>query len=82
MNARERVLKAINHEELDRVPTFCQVVMPGFKKKILEYWGDDYKKERKYVFYVKDYKGYYHFIWHVFVFAGSISHFFAVLWYS
>ncbi len=55
MNARERVLKAINHEEPDRVPLFCQVIMPEFKKRLLEHWGNDFKKDRKYVFYVRDY---------------------------
>lgn len=33
-------------------------------------------------FFVKDNKRYYHFIWHLFVLAGSVCHFFAVLYYS
>ena len=55
MNARERVLKAINHEEPDRVPLFCQIIMPEFQKRIIEYWGEDFKKDRKLKFYLRDY---------------------------
>jgi hemolysin III len=33
------------------------------------------------VFYVRD-TGHSHFIWHLFVLAGSTCHFFAVLWYA
>jgi hemolysin III len=33
-------------------------------------------------YYSKDSKKYYHFIWHLFVLAGSVCHFFAVLYYS
>jgi len=33
-------------------------------------------------FYAKDRKRYFHFVWHFFVLAGSVSHFFAVLWYA
>ena len=33
-------------------------------------------------FYIKDYKPYYHFVWHLFVLAGSACHVFAVLWYA
>ena len=41
MKARERVLKAFNHEEADRVPTFCQSMMPVFERKLEDMWGDD-----------------------------------------
>ena len=34
MSARKRVIQALNHEEPDRVPLFCQVVMPGFELEI------------------------------------------------
>jgi uroporphyrinogen-III decarboxylase len=30
MNARDRIIKAFNHEEADRVPTFLQSMMPNF----------------------------------------------------
>jgi len=33
-------------------------------------------------FYSRDNKKYYHFIWHIFVLAGSVCHFFAVLYFS
>lgn len=33
-------------------------------------------------YYSHDHKKFYHFIWHLFVLAGSICHFFAVLYYS
>ncbi len=55
MNAHERVIKALNHEDPDRVPLFCQVMMSEFKKKLLDYWGASYKKERKYVLSYRDY---------------------------
>ncbi|MFX1558770.1 MAG: hypothetical protein ACFFC9_16070, partial [Promethearchaeota archaeon] len=58
MNSRERVLKAINHEEPDRVPLFCQDIMPSFRKELLKYWGTDFKKDRKYVFYFLDFNHY------------------------
>lgn len=48
MNSRERVLKALNHEEPDRVPLFCQIIMSGFQQKLLKYWGDSFQWERKY----------------------------------
>ena len=47
MNAHERVIKALNHEVADRVPLFCQVLMPEFQKKLLDYWGDSFIKERR-----------------------------------
>jgi hypothetical protein len=40
MNARERILKAFNHEESDRIPTFCQSMMPIFEQQLEEMWGD------------------------------------------
>jgi len=55
MNARERVIKALNHEEPDRVPLFCQILMPEFKKRLLDYWGSSYKKERRFVLSYRDY---------------------------
>lgn len=58
MNSRERILKAINHEEPDRVPLFCQDIMPSFRKELLKYWGSEYKKDRKYVFYFLDFNHY------------------------
>ncbi|MFW9936478.1 MAG: uroporphyrinogen decarboxylase family protein [Candidatus Thorarchaeota archaeon] len=58
MKSRERILKAINHEEPDRVPLFCQDIMPSFRKELLKYWGSDFKKDRKYVFYFLDFNHY------------------------
>ena len=55
MNAREKVLKTLNHEEPDQVPLFCQAIMPGFARNLIEYWGDEFKKEDKYVLYYSDY---------------------------
>jgi hypothetical protein len=55
MNAHERVIKALNHEEPDRVPLFCQETMPEFKKNILKYWGIEYKRERRFVLYYRDF---------------------------
>ena len=48
MSARKRVIQALNHEEPDRIPLFCQIIMPGFERELLNYWGDSYPKERKY----------------------------------
>jgi len=48
MSARKRVIQALNHEEPDRIPLFCQIIMPGFERELLNYWGDSYTKERKY----------------------------------
>jgi hypothetical protein len=48
MSSRKRVLQALNHEEPDRIPLFCQILMPGFERELLNYWGDSYIKERKY----------------------------------
>ena len=55
MNARERMLRALNHEEVDRIPLFCQEIMPNFRKELLKYWGDDFKRVRKYFFYYVDF---------------------------
>ena len=48
MSARKRVIQALNHEEPDCIPLFCQILMPGFERELLNYWGDSYTKERKY----------------------------------
>jgi len=40
MSARKRVLQALDHEEPDRVPLFCQIIMPGFQRELLNNWGD------------------------------------------
>ncbi|MFW9783700.1 MAG: uroporphyrinogen decarboxylase family protein [Candidatus Heimdallarchaeota archaeon] len=55
MNAHQRVIKALNHEEPDRIPLFCQIIMPGFKNQLLEYWGKEYKKNHKFVLYYRDF---------------------------
>lgn len=55
MNARERVSKTINHEEPNQVPLFNQVIMPGFKKQLLNYWGNDYKKDRSLILHFRDF---------------------------
>ena len=55
MNARERVLKAINREEPDQVPLFNQVIMPGFRKQLYEFWGETYKKDRNLVLNFRDF---------------------------
>ena len=55
MSARKRVLQALNHEEPDRVPLFCQVLMPGFQRELLNYWGDSFTRDRKYKLSLIDY---------------------------
>ncbi|MHA1988115.1 MAG: uroporphyrinogen decarboxylase family protein [Promethearchaeota archaeon] len=55
MNAHERVIKTLNHEEPDRVPLFCQAIMPGFERDLIKYWGDEYQHDEKYVLYFSDY---------------------------
>ncbi len=45
MNALERMLKAFNHEEADRVPTFLQSMMPNFIKNCEEKFGDNINDE-------------------------------------
>ncbi|MFX0137325.1 MAG: uroporphyrinogen decarboxylase family protein [Candidatus Hodarchaeota archaeon] len=58
MNTRQRVLKAINHEEPDRIPLFCQEIMPKFRKQLLKYWGHDFKRKRRFLFYYLDFNPY------------------------
>ena len=55
MNTRQRVIQAFNHEEPDRIPLFCQIIMPRFQRELLNYWGDSYTKERKYKLSYRDY---------------------------
>ncbi len=55
MSARKRVLQALNHEEPDRIPLFCQVIMPGFQRELLNYWGDSFTPERKFKLAYRDY---------------------------
>ncbi|MHA2401303.1 MAG: uroporphyrinogen decarboxylase family protein [Promethearchaeota archaeon] len=55
MNSYERVIKALNLEEPDRVPLFNQAIMPEFKKRLLDLWGKDYKKERRFTLYYRDF---------------------------
>ena len=55
MSARKRVLQALNHEEPDRIPLFCQIIMPGFQRELLNYWGDSYTRERKFKLSYRDY---------------------------
>ncbi|MHA1668991.1 MAG: hypothetical protein ACTSV5_00280 [Promethearchaeota archaeon] len=55
MNARERVLKALNLEEPDRIPLFCQVIMSKFRENLLNIWGDSYEWERKYKLINRDF---------------------------
>ncbi|MHA2399093.1 MAG: uroporphyrinogen decarboxylase family protein [Promethearchaeota archaeon] len=55
MDAHERVLRALNHEEPDRIPLFCQAIMPGFERNVLEYWGKDFQRDDKYILFFSDY---------------------------
>ena len=55
MSARKRVLQALNHEEPDRIPLFCQIIMPGFQRELLEYWGETYTRERKFKLSYRDF---------------------------
>jgi len=55
MSARKRVIQALNLEEPDRIPLFCQIIMPGFQRELLNYWGDSYTKERKFKLSYRDY---------------------------
>jgi len=55
MNARQRVIQALNREEPDRIPLFCQIIMPRFQRAILNYWGDSFTKERKYKLSYRDF---------------------------
>ncbi len=45
MNARERIIKAFEHEEADRVPTFCQSFMPKFLEACQERWEEEIQEE-------------------------------------
>ncbi|MBY9016063.1 MAG: hypothetical protein KGD68_10260 [Candidatus Lokiarchaeota archaeon] len=55
MSARKRVIQALNHEESDRIPLFCQIIMPGFQRDLLNYWGDSYSMDRKFKLSYRDY---------------------------
>ena len=55
MSARKRVIQALNHEEPDRIPLFCQIVMPRFQRELLNYWGDSYTRERKFRLSYRDF---------------------------
>jgi len=55
MSARKRVIQALNLEEPDCIPLFCQIIMPGFQRELLNYWGDSYTKERKFKLSYRDY---------------------------
>ena len=55
MSAHKRVIQALNHEEPDRVPLFCQIVMPKFERELLNYWGDSYTRERKFRLSYRDF---------------------------
>jgi len=55
MSARKRVIQALNHEEPDRIPLFCQIIMPGFQRDLLNYWGDSYSMDRKFKLSYRDY---------------------------
>ena len=39
MSSRERAIKAINHEEADRIPIDIWVV-PEIQKRMMEHWDD------------------------------------------
>ncbi|MHA1732745.1 MAG: uroporphyrinogen decarboxylase family protein [Promethearchaeota archaeon] len=45
MNARERVLKAFEHEVPDRVPTFLQSMMPNFVDQCMELYEDEVEED-------------------------------------
>ena len=55
MSARKRVIQALNHEEPDRIPLFCQIIMPGFQRELLNYWGDSYTRDRKFKLLYRDF---------------------------
>ena len=55
MSARKRVIQALNHEEPDRIPLFCQIIMPGFQRELLNYWGDSYTRDRKFKLSYRDF---------------------------
>ncbi len=45
MKARERIIRAFEHEEADRVPTFLQSMMPNFVEECMERWEEDIQEE-------------------------------------
>ncbi len=45
MNARERITKAFEHEEPDRVPTFLQSMMPLFEQRVRERFENEVQDE-------------------------------------
>ncbi len=55
VNTRERLIKTLNHEEPDRIPLFCQVVMSKFQERLEAYWGDSYNWDRKYKLLNRDF---------------------------
>ena len=55
MSANKRVIQALNHEEPDRIPLFCQIIMSGFQRELLKYWGDSYTRERKFKLSYRDF---------------------------
>jgi len=55
MKARERVFQALNLEEPDRIPLFCQILMPNFQQKLLKYWGDSDTKDRRFKLSYRDF---------------------------
>ena len=55
MSARKRVIQALNHEEPDRIPLFCQIIMPGFQRELLNFWGDSYTRDRKFKLSYRDF---------------------------
>jgi hypothetical protein len=55
MSAHKRVIQALNHEEPERIPLFCQVLMPKFQRELLNHWGDSYTKEKKFKLFYRDF---------------------------
>ncbi len=45
MNARERITKAFEHEEPDRVPTFLQSMMPKFEERVRARFEDEVQED-------------------------------------
>lgn len=43
MTSKERLIKAINHQETDRPPVYCSIV-PQLAKKLSNYWGVPYEE--------------------------------------
>lgn len=46
MNTRERMIRTFNHEETDRIPTFVQIMMPGFEQKAKKLWNTSFTPKR------------------------------------